>query len=232
MSKSPIDFKGSNFTLSVVHLHQSQPEIIRQAIQEKINQAPKFLQNAPIVLNISTLSGDINWLQIQQAVSATGLRIIGVSGCKDETLKKIIASAGLPVLCEGKVVFKTTDSTKSNLVNDHNQETNKARIINTLVRSGQQIYARNTDLIVINNVSAGAELVADGNVHIYGIMRGRVLAGASGDFKCQIFCTNLAAELVSIAGEYWTMDQIPGKFFSTAARLYLQDGVLAIQTLN
>ncbi len=88
----------------------------------------------------------------------------------------------------------------------------KTRIVNTPVRSGQQIYARDADLIVTNSVSAGAELVADGNIHIYGMMRGRALAGASGDRDCQIFCTNLAAELVSIAGEYWIMDQIPEEF--------------------
>ncbi len=63
----------------------------------------------------------------------------------------------------------------------------KTRIVNTPVRSGQQIYARNADLIVTSSVSAGAELVADGNIHIYGMMRGRALAGASGDRECQIF---------------------------------------------
>ena len=100
------------------------------------------------------------------------------------------------------------------------------------VRSGQQIYARDADLIITSSVSAGAELVADGNIHIYGMMRGRALAGAGGDRDCQIFCTNLAAELVSIAGEYWIMDQIPEAFFGKAARLCLQDGALTIQTLN
>ena len=236
MSQTPIEFKGSSFTLSVVHLHHSQPEVIRQALQDKINQAPAFLQNAPVVLNVSALNGDINWKQMQQAVSATGLRIVGVSGCKDDALKKMIARAGLPVLTEGKENRKRAEEPAVEvappIVAPTAETASKTRIISTPVRSGQQIYARNADLIVTNSVSAGAELVADGNIHIYGMMRGRALAGASGERDSQIFCTNLAAELVSIAGEYWIMDQIPAEFFGKAARLCLKDGALTIQTLN
>ena len=233
MSQTPIELKGSSFTLSVVHLHHSQPEVVRQALQDKIDQAPAFLKNAPVVLNVATLSGDVNWKQMQQAVISTGLRIVGVSGCKDENLKRMIARAGLPVLAEGKeqkrpaepaAVIEAATPAESTVL--------KTRVVNTPVRSGQQIYARNADLIVTNSVSAGAELVADGNIHIYGMMRGRALAGASGDHDCQIFCTNLSAELVSIAGEYWIMDQIPAEFFGKASRLSLKDGALTIQTLN
>ncbi|ORM69632.1 septum site-determining protein MinC [Pantoea rwandensis] len=236
MSQTPIEFKGSSFTLSVVHLHHSQPEVIRQALQDKIDQAPAFLQNAPVVLNVSALNGDINWKQMQQAVIATGLRIVGVSGCKDEALKKMIARAGLPVLSEGKENRKRVDAPVVEaplpVAAPVTETASKTRIINTPVRSGQQIYARNADLIVTNSVSAGAELVADGNIHIYGMMRGRALAGVGGQRDSQIFCTNLAAELVSIAGEYWMMDQIPAEFFGKAARLCLKEGALTIQTLN
>ncbi|MCQ8227928.1 MULTISPECIES: septum site-determining protein MinC [Pantoea] len=236
MSQTPIEFKGSSFTLSVVHLHHSQPEVIRQALQDKIDQAPAFLLNAPVVLNVSALTGDINWKQMQQAVMATGLRIVGVSGCKDEALKKMIARAGLPVLSEGKESRKQASAPvieAAPVVPAVIAEAaSKTRIVNTPVRSGQQIYARNADLIVTSSVSAGAELVADGNIHIYGMMRGRALAGVGGQRDSQIFCTNLAAELVSIAGEYWMMDHIPAEFFGKAARLSLKDGALTIQTLN
>lgn len=233
MSQTPIELKGSSFTLSVVHLHHSQPEVVRQALQDKIDQAPAFLKNAPVVLNVATLTGDVNWKQLQQAVVSTGLRIVGVSGCKDENLKRMIARAGLPVLAEGKEQKRTPEpAAVIQAVQPVENLVLKTRVVNTPVRSGQQIYARNADLIVTNSVSAGAELVADGNIHIYGMMRGRALAGASGERDCQIFCTNLSAELVSIAGEYWIMDQIPAEFFGKASRLSLQDGALTIQTLN
>lgn len=236
MSQTPIEFKGSSFTLSVVHLHHPEPEVIRKALQDKIDQAPDFLKNAPVVLNVAALNGNVNWKQLQQAIAATGLRIVGVSGCKDEALKRMIARAGLPVLAEGKENVRRSEASAPAAppapAAPAEPLASKTRIITTPVRSGQQIYARNADLIVTNSVSAGAELVADGNIHIYGMMRGRALAGAGGDRNSQIFCTNLAAELVSIAGEYWIMDQIPAEFFGKAARLSLEEGALTIQTLN
>ncbi|POW56510.1 septum site-determining protein MinC [Candidatus Pantoea alvi] len=234
MSQTPIEFKGSSFTLSVVHLHHPEPEVIRKALQDKIDQAPDFLKNAPVVLNVAALNSNVNWKQLQQAIAATGLRIVGVSGCKDEALKRMIARAGLPVLAEGKESVRRSEAPAAPPAPAAPAEplASKTRIITTPVRSGQQIYARNADLIVTNSVSAGAELVADGNIHIYGMMRGRALAGAGGDRNSQIFCTNLAAELVSIAGEYWIMDQIPAEFFGKAARLSLEEGALTIQTLN
>jgi len=84
MSQSPIELKGSSFTLSVVHLHSSQPEVIHQALQEKVEQAPAFLKNAPVVINVAALTGEANWKDIQQAVASAGFRVVGISGCKDE----------------------------------------------------------------------------------------------------------------------------------------------------
>lgn len=226
MSQSPIELKGSSFTLSVVHLHHAQPEVIRQALQEKVEQAPAFLKSAPVVINVASLSGEVNWKEIQQAVTSAGLRVVGFSGCKDEQQKRAIARAGLPLLNEGKgPKAPPPPPVPDNLPA-------KTRIVHAPVRSGQQIYARNSDLIVISSVSAGAELIADGNIHVYGMMRGRALAGASGDAQCQIFCTNLSAELVSIAGQYWLSDQIPPEFSGQAARLSLIDNVLTIKPLN
>jgi len=100
------------------------------------------------------------------------------------------------------------------------------------VRSGQKIYAKYSDLIVTNNVSAGAELVADGNIHVYGSVRGRVLAGANGDITSNIFCTALFAELLSISGEYWLSDQIPLKFIGKSAQIYLRNKILTINSLS
>ncbi|WP_114195102.1 septum site-determining protein MinC [Edaphovirga cremea] len=229
MSQTPIELKGSSFTLSVVHLHSSQPEVIRLALQEKVEQAPAFLKNAPVVINVASLNGDVDWKDLQQAVASAGLRVVGISGCKDERQKRAIARAGLPLMSEGRGNRRAAEPPAA--VAPDNVPA-KTRIISTPVRSGQQIYARNSDLIVTSSVSAGAELIADGNIHIYGMMRGRALAGAAGDAQCQIFCTHLSAELVSIAGQYWLSDQIPSEHLGQAARLSLQDNVLTIQPLN
>jgi septum site-determining protein MinC len=70
------------------------------------------------------------------------------------------------------------------------------------VRSGQQVYAKDADLIILASVGTGAELLADGHIHVYGTLRGRALAGIQGDEQARIFCSQLQAELVSIAGQY------------------------------
>ncbi|MDU1061165.1 MAG: septum site-determining protein MinC [Leclercia adecarboxylata] len=230
MSNTPIELKGSSFTLSVVHLHEAKPEVIRQALEDKIAQAPAFLKHAPVVINVSGLEAPVNWHHLQQAVTATGLRIVGISGCKDAELKAEIDRAGLPLLNEGKDKAPRAEPPAPPEVPV--TPVTKTRLIDLPVRSGQRIYAPNCDLIVTNHVSAGAELIADGNIHIYGSMRGRALAGASGDRDAQIFCTHLEAELVSIAGVYWLSDNIPAEFSGKAARLRLADNALTVQPLN
>ncbi|HWU85285.1 MAG TPA: septum site-determining protein MinC, partial [Rhodocyclaceae bacterium] len=81
-----------------------------------------------------------------------------------------------------------------------------AMVVDKPLRSGQRIYAQGGDLVVLAMVSAGAEIIADGNIHIYAPLRGRALAGAQGDHQARIFTTSFEAELVSIAGVYRTFE--------------------------
>ena len=216
----------------MVHLHEAEPKVIHQALEDKIAQAPAFLKHAPVVLNVSALEDPVNWSAMHKAVSATGLRVIGVSGCKDAQLKAEIEKNGAayPDGRKGKKAPRPAPAPQAPAQNT--TPVTKTRLIDTPVRSGQRIYAPQCDLIVTSHVSAGAELIADGNIHVYGMMRGRALAGASGNRETQIFCTNLMAELVSIAGEYWLSDQIPAEFYGKAARLQLVENALTVQPLN
>jgi septum site-determining protein MinC len=102
------------------------------------------------------------------------------------------------------------------------------RLVTTPVRSGTQIYARGADLVVTASVSPGAELVADGNIHVYGPLRGRALAGASGDAGARIFCSRLEAELVSIAGRYLVSEQLPPEQRGFPVQIALVDDQLTI----
>ncbi|CUX97396.1 Septum site-determining protein MinC [Candidatus Hoaglandella endobia] len=220
--QTPIKLKGGNFTLSVIHIYDVQPDELRRAIEDKVEQVPGFLKNAPVVINVAALGPETSWYELSQAVLSTGIHVVGISGCSNNVLKQAIIRSGFPLLNEGKTVQYSVPQPT---------QTVKTRLINTPIRSGQQIYAHNSDLIVTSSVSAGAELIADGNIHIYGMMRGRALAGASGDETCQIFCTHFFPELVSIAGQYWLSQQIPAAFSGNAARLCLQDGMLTINFL-
>lgn len=142
------------------------------------------------MVNVSGLESPVNWSALQKVVASTGLRIIGVSGCKDARLKAEIDEMGLPLLTEGKekAIRPAPVEAPTHVAPPQNvTPITKTRLINVPVRSGQRIYAPQCDLIVTSHVSAGAELIADGNIHVYGMMRGRALAGASGDREAQIF---------------------------------------------
>ncbi|MBX9402346.1 septum site-determining protein MinC [Lysobacter sp. BMK333-48F3] len=100
------------------------------------------------------------------------------------------------------------------------------------VRSGQQIYADGRDLTVLTTVGAGAEVIADGSVHIYGPLRGRALAGAQGNNKARIFCREFYAELVAIAGHYKVLEDIPKELRGKAVQVWLEDEQIRIAALD
>ncbi|HEY5780485.1 MAG TPA: septum site-determining protein MinC [Lysobacter sp.] len=102
----------------------------------------------------------------------------------------------------------------------------------TPVRSGQQVYADNRDLTVLTTVGAGAEVIADGSVHIYGALRGRALAGAQGNEQARIFCREFHAELVAIAGHYKVLEDIPKDLRGKAVQVWLEDEQLKIAALT
>jgi septum site-determining protein MinC len=101
----------------------------------------------------------------------------------------------------------------------------------TPVRSGQQVYAQSRDLTVCATVGAGAEVIADGSVHVYGALRGRALAGAQGDAKARIFCREFHAELVAIAGQYKVMEEIPRELRGKPVQVWLEDDKLRMAEL-
>ncbi len=107
-------------------------------------------------------------------------------------------------------------------------------VINSPVRTGQQVYAKNADLIVMGMVSEGAEVIADGNIHVYAPLRGRALAGESGDKAARIFAQSMQAELVSVAGIYRVFEQnLPPHLHKHAVKIELQeDDRLAISAIN
>lgn len=111
------------------------------------------------------------------------------------------------------------------------KERQVSKVVHQPIRSGQQVYAQDGDLIVLSSVSAGAEILADGNIHVYGTLRGRALAGVKGDTTARIFCQSLAAELVSIAGQYKISEDIDRSALGKAAQVYLDKDALRFKEL-
>ncbi|WP_399684587.1 septum site-determining protein MinC [Xenophilus sp.] len=100
------------------------------------------------------------------------------------------------------------------------------------VRSGQQLYAENRDLTVLSAVGAGAEVIADGSIHIYGPLRGRALAGAQGNVKARIFCRAFHAELVAVAGHYKVLDELPRELRGKPAQVWLEGDQLRVEAME
>ncbi|MGL5043971.1 MAG: septum site-determining protein MinC [Plesiomonas sp.] len=226
MSQYPVDLKGGNFTLTVVHLHSTDQNQIKQMLLEKVRQAPAFFQGAPVVLNVANLTESADFKFLKRAIREAGLFLVGVSGCTDSQQKESVRRAGLPILSEGKIKEpKPEQPAPVAPVITH------TKVINTPVRSGQQISAKNCDLIVNSHVSPGAELIADGHIHIYGVMRGRAIAGADGRTDGSIFCLNLQAELVSLSGQYALSDQIPSSVWQKATRITLREDNIHFEAL-
>jgi septum site-determining protein MinC len=107
-------------------------------------------------------------------------------------------------------------------------DTKPGLVQKTPVRSGQQLYAENRDLTVLSTVGAGAEVISDGSIHIYGALRGRALAGARGNADARIFCREFHAELVAIAGHYKVMEEVPKELRGKAVQIWLDQDQLKI----
>jgi septum site-determining protein MinC len=100
------------------------------------------------------------------------------------------------------------------------------------VRSGQQVYAENRDLTVLTAVGAGAEVIADGSIHIYGPLRGRALAGAQGNEQARIFCREFHAELVAIAGHYKVLEDVPKELRGKPVQIWLETSMTGGEELK
>lgn len=219
MSNTP-DLKGSSFTLSVLHLSDNQISNTVEFLKQKVAQAPAFFANAPVVINISKVDGDIDFLALKHGISDAGLIPVGVTGCKDKRCQSLASEAGFAVM------------TASNNPAKAPAKMAPTTIVRTPIRSGQQVYAKDGDLVILNHVSPGAEVIADGSIHIHGTLRGRAIAGASGQKEARIICHDLQAELVSIAGNYWLSEQIESEFWQKKVMLSMTEESLHFELLT
>lgn len=199
--------KGSMLAITVLELARNNLEGLDRQLAAKVAQAPNFFSNTPLVLALDKLpasEGAVDLPGLMRVCRQHGLRTLAIRASRIEDIAAAIA-IDLPVLPpsgarERPIELeppkpKAPEKPPAPVVNP-------TKIITLPVRSGQQVYAPGGDLVVMATVSSGAELLADGNIHVYGQMRGRALAGIKGDTKARIFCQHLGAELLSIAGQY------------------------------
>lgn len=214
------DLKGSSFTLSVLHLSDNDVDKCIDFLQQKVQTAPAFFAHAPVVINISKVAGELDFVKLKQGIAQAGMIPVGVTGCPDKRTQNLASDAKFAVMTASKSPTQAPATLAP------------TKIVRTPVRSGQQIYAKDADLVVLNHVSEGAEVIADGSIHIHGTLRGRAIAGASGNTGAVIICNKLNAELMSIAGHYWLTEQFAEEYWQQKVMFSLSDDSLKFELLT
>jgi septum site-determining protein MinC len=213
--------------LSVTRLRVIDPGVdaIREQLQQFARQMPQAVKGMAVILDSEQ---PLDLAQAVAAMRAIGMQPLGVG---EGPLAEFARSLGLAVLSKdtGKGGARQPPAEAPPPVAAVPEPRKPTRIVTEPVRSGQQIYAEHTDLVVMNTVSPGAEVIADGCVHVYGKLAGRAVAGASGDTSARIFCRKMEAELLAIAGVYAVADKIKDAPMGQPVMAYLERGALKIE---
>ncbi len=239
-SASMFQLKGGLYPLTALQMLGADLPLFETQLAAKIQLAPKFFHRAPIVVDLQKLhlSGvELDFKKLLDILIRHQLSPVGVKGGHKEQ-QAAATLAGLPIFQDGgKDPVKSSEepalktSTPSPSKVEAEIRGSNSKIVTEPVRSGQQIYVRGGDLIVLAPVSHGSELLADGNIHVYGPLRGRALAGVTGDETAHIFCQSLEAELVSIAGQYKISEDIDQTTWRLSVDISLEEGRLHIRAL-
>jgi septum site-determining protein MinC len=239
-SSTAIEFKSSTFSVPVLSLASNDLILIEQLLNEKIKLAPEFFKHSPVVVDLHEVNKKQLVLDFEDLVSVVrkvGLFVVGIRSANElqQTqaieLSIPISTTPLSDAKEIKIDSKTKQkSIKAPTDDEFVADDSTTVMITKPIRSGQRIYSHG-DLIVLAQVGAGAEILAEGNIHVYGTLRGRALAGVQGNTEARIFCLDLKAELISIAGNYKISDDIHGAVSNTPVQIYLQKNTLVVKPI-
>ncbi len=258
--QASFELKATSYTLPTLRLLDSDLGELSRFLEPKIQQAPAFFRNAPVVIDLTRLPDvRLDFPLLVGLLRGLGMLPIGVRG-GSETHKETARLMDLAILSQGgkratPVLAEPTAEPPGAAARPARAAVPSAppkeappaaqpaaapappeperagKVVTRPVRSGQRVYAAGGDLIVLAPVSAGAELMADGHVHVYGALRGRALAGVKGNTDARIFCHDLRAELISVAGHYRVSENLEPALAGRPVQIYLREGRLIIEAL-
>ncbi len=238
-TKKSFELKGAAFTIPVLYLLNSNLEILTEQLAKKVGQAAAFFLNAPIVVNLQRLDAadQVDLPELIRLLRDQGFIPVGLSGGNEQQKNMandmklaILSSAGNRTEKQPPPVEEPEDTPEEKIDPPAADLPAPAMLVSSPVRSGQRITAPG-DLIITAQVSSGAEILATGTIHVYGTLRGRALAGNQGDENARIFCQRLAADLVSIAGQYMVNEDFPAELCTNPVQIQLQEKELLISAL-
>lgn len=222
-SRPALELKGRMLTVTRVRVLEADPAGIRSQLAEMVRQMPQAVKGMAVVID-SDLDADLAGLLA--SFRDVGIQPLAVS---DGPLAEQARGLGLPVVSRDSGKTAPAQSPPPAPAAVVVAARKPARVVADPIRSGQQVYAEDCDLIVLNTVSPGAEVIADGCIHVYGKLAGRALAGVKGDESARIFCRKLDAELIAIAGIYAVAEQIKAGPVNEPALAWLDGGRLKIE---
>lgn len=244
MAESCFQLKAGMLPLTTLELLDYAPEQFADQLAAQVRQAPRFFEGMPLVLGLDKLA----------ALSAQEARMLWEQ-CQAQGVQPLMFRGGAPALVEavkaaGYPHAPTTQRVQERelvvpsetapapapeaaaVVVEERLVPRQTKVVTKPVRSGQQVYAQDSDLIVLGLVSEGAEVLADGNIHVYGVLRGRALAGARGDTSARVFAQSMEAELISIAGIFKLSDDLRKEQWKQPAQAWLEGQALHLKPLS
>jgi septum site-determining protein MinC len=239
----PVDFgdghelfqiRGHLYTLLVLRLIDPADPQFFLLLQKALGRAPEFFRHAPVVLDATAIVDQppINLAEFVRRLRQLQLMPVGLQN-GDDLWSQMAVKAGLGLLppTAGRPTELGSKEPRSRPAKGAASHQSATIVVSEPVRAGQQIYAEGGDLIALAPVSPGAEVLADGHVHVYSNLRGRAHAGVGGDSTARIFCHSLEAQLVSVAGRYVVNEEIDERFLGKRVQIRCLDDTIVMEPL-
>lgn len=242
ITEAACDLRFGQVGIACVRVRRADAAALCEELERRVTTAPQMFLRTAVVLDLSHLEAlpdDGTVDALLEAVRTAGMMPVGLAYGTRE-MEALAERMHLPLIAKFRSAYErprapvdagertagepapaSADTPAAGTSQRHEGQ----------VRSGQQVYARDRDLIVTGTVANAAEVISDGSIHIYGTLRGRALAGAQGDADARIYCSDFRAELVSIAGQYRVFEQLPDDIAGQAVQCWLEDDKLLIARL-
>ena len=253
MGVAPFELKSASLTAVALLLKSVDLALLAIAMNEQFGATPGLFDHDPVVIDLASLPSDaatLDFTALMRLLTQHRLRPVAVRGGTDEQRAAALAAglgdapeaAPMPAATKRRsavatpapapIEVATPEPVAAAPVDKPNAPHTTTLTVYKPLRSGQQVYAKGGDLIVLAAVNAGAEVLADGNIHVYGPLRGKAVAGAKGQADARIFSTCMEPELIAIAGTYRTTENpLPANVLGKPAQIRLEGDRLVFEPL-
>ena len=229
------DIKSADLSLVALLLKTTNIDAVSKALAQQLAESPGFFDQDPLIIDMSSLSPEESMQQLDlptlmDVLRQHSLMPLAIKGANAEVLATakglgLVDASDARIRRSVPLAEPFSEKPEPSAVAPVIQAPLGALIIDKPLRSGQQVYAKGRDLVVLAMVNAGAEVIADGHVHVYATLRGKAIAGARGNTQARIFAQVMEPELISIAGVYRTSENaLPKDVLGKAAQVCLQSG--------